>query len=240
MKKYPVAPEHFVADSALFGLAIDVLEQSLAVQLLRDSEVPRAAFANARAAFEAGQDALYLTSDESRYDDYGCLARVHELNEDERIVDRFKQAQAEDEPPLAEFRPAQAVVDEEAAAWDRVVPGSGDCLRRAFETFHARPGQQKKHWTGLNRGDIALAVADQLAAESGVGEMYNAMYGSLASQSHPRMRVNQRAIESESDGAFLAASKPEDRVAPGSAATFGCISALVALKRRRDFFTGAV
>ncbi len=239
VREYPFAPEHYIADLALYGLAIDILEHSLAVQLLRNSEVPRAAFANARAAFEAGMDILLLTSERTEYDVRGCLARAHELNEDKRLQARYNRASSESGLSPQSEQDFATLVEEDAVAWDKLVPGRGDFLRSVVAEFSERPSGKRKHWSGMSREEIGLAVAQSLGAEPGVGQIFDAMYGGLSSHSHPRMRVGQRETTEGDTGGFVFSAKPSDKTAPAGAASYACSAAVASLKRRRTMFPPA-
>lgn len=66
-------------------MSTDVREHAVAVQLVAASAVPRAAFANARAALESSVDAAFLVRDEAQYAFRGAQARVAELFESEAV-----------------------------------------------------------------------------------------------------------------------------------------------------------
>lgn len=215
MAGYTASPEHFIADAALYGMAIDVLEHALAVQLLKGSEVPRTAFANARAAFESGQDILYLTSAVEQYDRFGCLALVHELREVKRLQVRFNRASEGLGLALGDVQRVDKLVEQDASEWDIAVPGCGDILRRAYQEFGLRNSSQRKHWTGLTREQIGVAIAAQLGDDPSHGGISDAFYGTLSAQSHARMRMNQRGFHENGEGMFEFTSKPVDRTAPG-------------------------
>jgi hypothetical protein len=96
MTNFPSTNEHQLADFVLSSLATDVLEQSEAVLLLKNGAVPRATFANARAAHEAAVDMDILTADASRYDQFAAEMRVFELFEVERLHRRAPKDHARD------------------------------------------------------------------------------------------------------------------------------------------------
>ena len=84
--------EHQVPDIVFFNLLADVLEHGKGVELLVYSAVPRAAYACARAALEATQDLLLMSSDPSQYDESGAFARAFEVAEIEHLAQRRERA----------------------------------------------------------------------------------------------------------------------------------------------------
>ena len=237
LKQYPMHIDHFIADSTLFGLAIDVVEQALAVQILVQSEVPRGGHSNARSAWEAAIDLLHLTASADDYDRLGCLARVHEIHEDARLRRRLLL-----EPSMnaAEVdKEVRNMAHDDASAWSEKSPGAGEALKRAVDEFLGRKGQGRKHWSGLTREDLTTHVAGALDPSGELSRLFRGIYGGSSSHSHPRMRSGQRTSVEGEDGTLSIEGRAVDREAPAELASYAVVAALQALKRRREFWDPA-
>ena len=235
---YPCQPEHFVADRGLIDLAIDVAEHGHAVELLAASTVPRAAYANARAAFESALDILYLTLTEEAYDCCGCMLRAFVALANEDIQRRFVRANMAGGMPAQAVDLAETVILSDARAWDEIVPGKGKELRAAFEEVRASPPHQH-HWSGLTRKERTDALAVSTSTEPGFAEIADAIYGALSAHTHPRLRGTARATHEHGDGRVTITGLAEDVVIPAELASFACVAALEALAKRRGFFVSA-
>lgn len=234
---YPGRRETFLSDFALFAFVTDVREHAIAVATLTTGTVPRASFANARAALESAVDAAFLVRDEGAYLMRGAQARVAELFEVHEIENRaapLKPPMSTDSPPR--MHPEDAVVAD-AKAWDSEAPGRGDLLRRAWETFTKDSGNLRRHWSLLSKEALYAQVfgADGQGELGGMGEV---IYALLSSASHPRMRVGSRDIEYTDDGRIILGTKATDAEMARTITALACRMATDALRRRRTFVPG--
>lgn len=232
MTGLPAATVHLLPDMVLYGYAIDVLEQALAVETLTDSGDHRASFANARAAMEAAQDLLYLVRSESDYDESGSLARCHELLEYDDLKERSASADSLEGLDAPSWERAPAIVERDAAAWDAVAEGKGEILRGALQKVQPR---RRRHWSGLSRRVLAERVAVVMGASPGWAAMHDALYGLASIHSHPRPRSGLRTIDLKGDTVVFG-PRPEDEDVPAKLASLACLSAKDALDRRQGFF----
>ena len=232
--KYPGNRESFVADFALYAFATDVREHALAVKQLAKGDVPRASFANARAALESAVDAAFLVNDESEYLFRGAQARVAELYEIHELENRT----APFDPPLPKKTPARMHPEEaiiaDAKAWDDESPGKGNHLRRAWEKFSKDPGAVRKHWSLLPKEELyqTLFPGEEASELGGMAEIIHAL---LSMASHPRMRVGSRLVEYTDDGGVVLGTKATDPEMARSVAAVACMIAVSALQKRRGF-----
>lgn len=195
---YVAREEHWVPDMMLLGLALDVVEHSHAVILLHDSEVSRAAIANARAAFEAAVDLLYLVATPSSYDQLGSLMYVTELVEQENLKDRGEATNAIiGEPAMVPSSTPEEVVELDGAEWEKMRPDGRALLGDALDTVRKR--KRHGHWSGLGRKALGHEVEARLGEDPGLGSMFDTTYGLLSIHSHPRSRAAHRARRQEGD-----------------------------------------
>lgn len=232
--KYPGKRESFIADFALYAFATDVREHAMAVDLISLGEVPRASFANARAALESAVDAAFLVSDESQYLYRGAQARVAELFE----IDELEKRAAPLDPPLPtksppRRHPEDAVV-EDAKARDEQAPGKGDILRRAWEAFSKVRGAVRMHWSLLTKEELYQSVFAGNEAKL-LGSMADVIHALLSMASHPRPRVGSRDIEYTDDGRILLGTRKTDPEMARKIAALACAIATLALQKRRGF-----
>lgn len=73
---FPLTLAHGHPDYALLQFAFNVWEQAGAVRLVTNGPSPRAAVANARAAFEASLDMYALVAEPSLYDEMGLYSSL--------------------------------------------------------------------------------------------------------------------------------------------------------------------
>lgn len=233
--KYPGKRETFLPDFALYAFATDVREHALAVDILSSSDVPRASFANARAALESALDAAFLVSDESQYMYRGAQARVSELFENEAI----EQRTAPLEVPMRVTAPApmraEDAVIADAKAWDEQAPGKGDLLRRAWEAFTKDRGAVRKHWSLMAKEQVYQIVFADHDGAALLGGMAEVILALLATASHPRMRVGSRDVEYTEEGGILFGTRKTDPDMARKVAALACMSATQSLQRRRGF-----
>jgi hypothetical protein len=231
--KYPGKRSTFLADFALYAFATDVREHAIAVETLSTGPVPRAAFANARAALESAVDASFLTKDESQYLLRGAQARVAEVFEVHEIE---KRAAPLDVPmgvdAPASMHPEDAIIAD-AKAWDAESPGKGDILRRAWETFTKDSGNHRKHWSLFPKEELYQHVFG--GDDKALGGMAEIIHALLSLASHPRMRAGSRDIEYTDDGGILLGTKKADPEMARQIAALACKLTTQALQHRRGF-----
>jgi hypothetical protein len=157
--------------------------------LLVESLFPRASYVNARAAFEAAQDALLLVSDEKSYDDNGALAYCIELVEHQDLQQRWKDASAQWnilKDLMGRITPEE-LIEKEAADLDKLAAGTADRFRHALAEAR-KPRRAHRHWSGMSRREISEALEKRIPAAKGIGAGGDAFYGMLSVQAHPRVR----------------------------------------------------
>lgn len=224
-----------VPDLVLHGYAIDIVEQSNAVIILLQSQVPRAAVANARAAFEAALDMLLLTSREDEYDWFGALARASELIENEGLVSRRDAANAligvESEPES--YTPDQ-VVEHDGELWERGFPGGKALLQRAYEEVR-KSRDRRRHWSGLSRRAIGAEIDKGRGDSAGLAEMIDTTYGLISVHAHGRPRLADRSTRVDELGRLVFVQKESHAGLARGVAYIACQFGLLALDRRSDF-----
>lgn len=236
MRDFPASDEHQLADFALYSLANDVVEHAEAVLLLQESAVPRAAFANARAAHEAALDMDILTADPAKYDFFAAQMRVFELFEVERLHRRGPKEAPVDASGVR--RRIEDVVVEKARALDRVSPGKGGLLRSAWERFDKVQGNLPLHWSGRSQAQTVEELSGTAPEADDVLRQNDFLWGALSIQTHARIRAGGRTISVNGSRIILSAVK-SDKVLPSSVAYLACeIAAKVLAKRRRWTTTG--
>jgi hypothetical protein len=206
---------HLVPDFVVFCYATDVLEHSRATLLLVDSDVPRTAYACARAALEAAQDLMLLVSEPSDYDNAGARVYAWELLETEHLQRRFvlgKKGMGVEVPADLGMTVDEAA-KRTAAKWGAANPEAETLLQGALTEFreHAPP-----HWSGRSRKKIMEHMVDGSPYE-GVAAAMDALYGALSIQTHPRIREWSRTFQF-TGGRVAVRENPEDRHLPVSAA----------------------
>ena len=129
--------DHWVADRALHGFISGAWQNGSAViYLMERTDFLTAAYACARASFEAGQDAL-LVATASDYDAAGARAVVfdHLSNADlEEAMDSVKD-QGIGQDKTNAYASAAIKVEKLAGAIDEQLPGRGQPLRDALAYF---------------------------------------------------------------------------------------------------------
>lgn len=225
LQGYRARVEHYIADLALFSLALDVLEHALAVDQIRLSNVPRAAYANARAAMESAQDMLVMVTGGAEYDLNGCYARAAEALEVEQLSRRQRVADIALglEIPV-DIAYGEDVLLVEAQAWEELAPGKGVLLRTALERVQASPERQR-HWSGMGRRKAAEYLEGNIGG-AGFGVTFDALYGLVSYHAHANMRTGARDIIDTGDGLVTFHHRDIDVEAPdkfvGLALQFAC------------------
>jgi hypothetical protein len=192
LEAYSVRPAHQVGDAALLAFGHDVADHAVATRVLARSRVPRTAAATTRAAFEAGQDMLLLATEGDAFDDAGSMVYVFELLEQESVRERGVAGAEALEADTSQRGTVLAteMVAQEVARLDREVPGLGASLERALERLTGRT--RYRHWSGMSRKEIALAIAARHPDMGKSGLAADALYGKVSTMAHPRLRTTDR------------------------------------------------
>lgn len=236
--RYPGTKATFLPDFVLYGFATDVREHAIAVQILTTGAVPRASFANARAALESAIDASFLVAEEREYAYRGSQARVAELFESEALEKKtapHKVSLPDGAPPPID---AEAIIIEDAREWDDLSPGAGDSLRRAWEARTKVTGAARMHWSLLSKEVLYSRVFGE-DDEAELGRMTGVIHSMLSMASHPRPRVGTRQITYSEDGGVLLGTKAVDPIMAQQVAALACDLAANALRTRRQFASPA-
>jgi hypothetical protein len=195
LDSYQLRHEHYPGDLTLWGFAMQAWEGGTAVLLLnRDSELGHVAFPNARAAFEAGEDALLLATAPD-YDIAGAQARVFERLEQGDIRSETREARGDPRSTDSRYSDIAALITKDAEALDRVAPNAGDGLRSAlarllpkFEAASRGKGKHPGHWFEKSRRRIAEELGSREGSKQHAARLI-AIYASLSRYSHPRART---------------------------------------------------
>lgn len=222
-----VYSENLIPDLVAVGLARDVFENARATLMISRSDVPRAVYPTARAAFEAAQDlALLVTSPE--YTRAGARAFAAELLDWEHTATTASAVfDARGEPDPIEFIPADTQLEEAAGAWEQYAPGSGDVLRNAFHTVKTDRRKGRFHWSGLSRSGIHKELGTRPGANPGMTELYRSWYNILSFQAHPSPRLDTRHMRFSESSGISFVIEPET---PGALSDMGLGAALIAVR----------
>lgn len=233
LAQYTPRNPHYVADMVLHGFARDVSTHVHATILVAGSNYPRAAYANARSAFEAAQDAALLASDTGSYDVNGALAFCVEQIEHEALQKRWEDAAAEwgiVKDKSGRISPEE-LIEKESAELDRLSQGAAQLLRNAL--IEARkPRRAKKHWSGKTRAEISRLLQQRMLPFKGLAAGGDAFYGMMSVQSHPRLRAWSELRSIRPDGSLHAEPGPEHSSLPIGLAAFAVQLTTVALATR--------
>ena len=233
LTKYTPRKPHYMADLVLHGFARDVSTQVHATVLTVDSHYPRASYANARAAYEAAQDAVLLASEPDSYDINGALAYCVELVEHEELQRRWKDAAAVwgiVKDKSGRISP-EGLIEKESAELEAFAAGASQLLRNALNEAR-KPRRAKQHWSGKNRNDIAKLLQERMPVFRGLAAGGDAFYGMMSVQTHPRVRSwsEQRSIRL--DGSLQAEAGSEHSSLPVGLALFAIQLTMIALSIR--------
>jgi len=232
VKRYHVRYKVYIPDLVLFGLSLDVLEQTRAVVTLTDAGLGRPAITNARAAFESAIDMLVLVASPQDYCRLGALARAAELVDAEHLHIRRERADKVLQLDRSiEHRSPESVVAEEAAFWEHHRPGATVLYQEALSKVRDEE-LWKKHWSGLTRKQIRETVAGISPDPVGVAEMIDAMYGVQSAHAHPSPRFGMRDITIEAEGTPIVGPRDVDIPAALGFATLSLTLATIAVGRR--------
>jgi len=235
---FPIVLAHGLPDYVLLQFAFDVFEQAGATILVTSGPSPRAAVANARAAFEAALDMYALIAEPSLYDEMGAFVRVCELlaQEDLRSL-RTKATSVAGLPSRpVEGRSPDEIVHEESRAWEVDQEGVSVVYKRAL-TVARGDRRWKSHWSGLGSYTNVLEYVERKhGAVTGFKEIGAMWYRALTHQSHPGLRTGTRLTAHNEAGRLAFGPKDGDEAFPLAMAQVACEHAIDAMRLRRDLF----
>jgi hypothetical protein len=233
---YRIFHKYLVPDFVLFHLGGDVLEQAQAVRLVAEGPAPRAAIANARAAFEAAMDMLVLVAEPSLYDEMGAFARVCELLTWEDMYARRDRADAVLDLPLQERgKSPDEIVAEEAQFWEEHSPGVSRMYQRVLAVARDEV-RWKHHWSGMTSLlERATFIAAKNKAYEGFVEIADVLWGLQSVHAHPAPRSGIRPAAVNEQGQLVFGSNPNDDQLPVATAAACCTHALDAMRARETY-----
>lgn len=231
-----VRKRHFLPDTFLLNMYLDVLEHCAAVETLTRSDAPHAAFANARVALEAAVEMMYLTADENAYDECGALGRAYELVAMDRLARRrgplADQALNYTPQVLDEPGTPEEIIGEEGRFWGEEFRGAMGVVERSLKFAQNRT---TGNWTGLTRSELVMAAADGWGGEADpLAPVWEFLYGYLSIESHPGMRSHARDRRLE-EGRLVIGPRDSDRTLPILPARLAAYLAIRAAQRAMAF-----
>ena len=235
---YRVYLKYAIPDAVLFHMGIDVLEQGGTVLTIARTRAPRAAVANARAAFESSLDMLLLLAEPTLYDEMGALARACELLTWEDL--RRKRAVANEALGLPAPPPSptpEDTVESEAKKWEPESPGVGTMYRRVLAQART-DGRWKHHWSGHGTlVERARAIAQKWSVQRGFVETAEVLWSLQSVHAHPGPRTGMRRFGADDKGRVTISPKPDDALFPLTVTGGACEHAIRALERRATLVT---
>jgi hypothetical protein len=238
MTGFPIVLAHGVPDYALLQLGFDVFEQAGASLLVTSGPSPRAAVANARAAFEAALDMYLLVAEPSSYDEMGAFIRVCELLAQEELRKLRANAAAAAALPIPDntCKTPEDIVLEEGRRWDADQAGVSIMYRRTLQQAR-QDGRWKSHWSGMGSYSSVLAYVERKhGADAGFKEVGAMWYRALTHQAHPGLRTGTRLATHTEEGRLAFGPKDGDEALPLAMANVACEHASDALRLRRELF----
>jgi hypothetical protein len=235
---FPILKQHGLPDYALLQFAADVLEQAGATLLVTSGPAPRAAVANARAAFESSLDMLALVAEPSLYDEMGAFVRVCELiaREDLRRLREEASRVAGFSRVGSESQATEEIVAGEGQLWEADQPGALQMYERVLGQARS-DGRWKSHWSGLgNYTELLKYIERKHGAEVGFKEIGAMWYRAATHESHPGLRTGTRSVEWNPIGRLAVGHRANDDALPLVVANYACEHALEALRLRRELF----
>lgn len=210
-----------VADLVLSSFIHEIEMNARAVDLLAKSPFPDRCAPNARAAFEAAQNALLLVSS----DDYayaGALAWVYFLRKDDGTIENFESVYGQLTPEEKQapdggqwtFDKALNEIEDTSKQFG---PGNAGLLLRAqTEIIGRRNGPD--NWSGLN---VAKALATQvppfapkeLAERLANADRWRVGYSYLCRDTHTRTRLRPKWVRGKVNGPIAFEFEPVDAAA---------------------------
>jgi hypothetical protein len=233
---FKVFLKYGIPDSVLFQFGIDVLEQATATLIVAQSDVRRAAVANARAAFEAAMDMLLLVADPAAYDEMGAFVRACELLTWEDMYQKRDRADAAlGMKPEGRGKSPDEIVALEAEKWEKDSPGVTRMYKRVLE--QARHQQRwKHHWSGIGTlRDRAQFIATKLSGYAGFVEIAEVLWGLQSVHAHPAPRTGIRPSEVNEKGQLVFRSRPTEGDFALAMAAASCTHALDAIRAREKY-----
>lgn len=226
-----VRDAHLLADSYTLGFSRLALSNGRATQQLVASTEPQTAFATARAAFEAGQDAAYMACSQSEYDIRAALAYTLELVECEDLRRRWFEAGTDYGYPTDDKgMTVEEVVNSDAIVLEADHPERASELRDAL--VEAREKDRfKRHWSGTGRNALNRLLAECDKRLAGMAQVGDAFYGYLSVQSHPRLRHWYDKLSLTSDNKIVVQSNEASHDLPLGMALVATELARYAIRR---------
>lgn len=208
--------DHLVPDLALIAFLDEVQGNAATVLLITNSEAPSRPFPNARATFEAAQQAMLLASDPD-YDLAGAKAWVYYRQRDFRL-----QTDAEvlfphpDGVTAEEFH--RGALEEMADTWEKYSPGKRGLIDEAEKALKLRGRRRPDNWAGVNPAHELDQRLRNLAAFKGLPlsvpdptSAFRLTYSILSRQTHPRTTgLEPTRIRGEQGGIVAFEFDPDD------------------------------
>jgi hypothetical protein len=218
LRQLPATAMHLIPDLVLRSYLHDAVENGTVVQLLISTKLRHRAFPNARACFEAAQQALLLASDPN-YDLAGAKAWVYGHRKD-----LYQGGEAEragllrDLPehlPAAEFFAKQ--FKEMQETWNSFAQGKGALLQEARVALERQP-RRPDNWAGLNiaetlerRLDAMLKPKAFKAPPVKPSDLLRAAYALLNRETHPHsLRLEPSRVRGSANGAVSFVYDPDN------------------------------
>jgi hypothetical protein len=189
-------PYTLLPDLVLFGLLADLLDSATAVAHVALSNVPHKAYPNARAAFEAAQNALVLVTHED-YARAGARAWVYYQWKDREWRCESAQREGFAGTPLQWL---QNDVSQMANIWNSMAPCQGNLLLEELAAILPVKALRPDNWLAENmtrrqhRAYQLLAAAQGNELEGDSAEVNQAMYHALCRETHGRPRFDSIAF----------------------------------------------
>lgn len=208
--------DHLVPDLALIAFLDEVQGNAATVLLVTKSKAPGRPFPNARAAFEAAQQAMLLASDPD-YDLAGAKAWVYYKQRDLHLqTDAEALFQRPDDVPAEEFY--RGALQEMADTWEMYSPGKGGLIDEAEKALKLQAVRRPDSWAGVNPAHELDQRLRDLAAFKGLPlsvpdptSAFRVTYGVLCRQTHPRTTgLEPTQIRGEPGGIVAFEFDPDD------------------------------
>ena len=210
-----------VADLVLSSFTYEIEMNGRAVDLLAQSPFPDRCAPNARAAFEAAQNALLLVSSDN-YAYAGALAWVYFLRKDDGIIEKFESVYGqltpqEKQAPGGDEWTFDKALNEIEDTSKQFGPGNAGLLLRAqAEIVGRRHGPD--NWSGLNVAKALAAQVPPFAPKELVERLANAErwrvgYSYLCRDTHTRTRLRPKWVRGKVNGPITFEFEPVDAAA---------------------------
>jgi hypothetical protein len=226
--------EFIVPDLAMAMLAAQVHLLCRGVLVLQDQALPACALPVARAAFETGQDVLFLALSTTD-DEYALLGAQAAMGADLDLDEIHDSAESAGGAIQVAFTRRPRTANDSASVlsdgWKEAYPQADSVIHTALQTLRNRRAQGQKHWTGLSRQTLHHRVAARLK-DGSLGPMFTSTYVILTKRTHPGLHTS--VVERVGERIVLDDSKrhPEDSSWANTGATIAALSAIHACRER--------